>query len=87
MIQNTCQVCGKTIYPEPINSVRVLTDEESYETLAFITVGMWKRNVSVCPSCGKRLIAEIESFFGDGKEYLNLTLGDLQKRLDSLKDD
>jgi len=87
VIQNTCQVCGRAIYPEGPEPVIARVDEHyEGEVPVFITIGKWDRRFVMCSACGRRLILEVESFSKDGKAYEDLSLGDLQKRLDSMKD-
>ena len=86
-VYNTCQVCERTIYvPETAPTVCSLDGPAvQMEVGAFLAIGDWSRSYTICSNCAERLIAELDSFVHDSRAFTQLTLGELQERLDSVK--
>ena len=89
MIQNTCQVCESKVYVKGLTPTCMAADGPPPldETDVYLSVGGWSRNYVICTNCAKRLIAELESFIHDSRAFAQLTLGDLQERMNSVARD
>ena len=87
MINNTCQVCERTIYvPETAPTVCSLDGPVAQmEVGVFLAIGDWSRSYNICSNCAGRLIAELDSFIHDSRAFTQFTLGSLQARMDSVK--
>ena len=86
MITNTCEVCERPIYTEGFVPTTMASGDASpsAEVDVYITVGSWGRSFNTCENCAKRLILEIESFMRDSWAFREMSLGELQDRLDSI---
>lgn len=87
MINNTCQVCGRTIYAEPYAPASGARDAglPSPEAVnVWVNIGDWARTYRFCENCAKRFTLEVESFIHDSRAFRVETLGELQDRLDSI---
>ena len=85
-VYNTCQVCERTIYvPETAPTACSLDGPAvQMEVGAFLAIGDWSRSYTICSNCAARLIAELDSFVHDSRAFTQLTLGELQDRMDSV---
>ena len=89
MIENTCQVCDSVMHVignlQAANSLEVANSRMEVST--YLSVGDWHRSYDICENCAKWLIAELNSFFYDNRTFTNLSLGELQSRMDSVARD
>ena len=87
IVYNTCQVCERTIYVPETAPVSCSLDGPAaqMEVGVFLAIGDWNRSYNTCSNCAARLIAELDSFVHDSRAFTQLTLGELQERLDSVK--
>ena len=88
-VSNTCQACESATYTVGTAPTCCSADgpDTRMEVAAFLTIGDWNRSYTICENCAKRLIAEVESFFNNSRAFSQLSLGELQARMDSAKRD
>jgi len=87
MIENKCQVCESTIFQrgrEIGSACNCEITPPREETDVYFSVGAWSRSYVVCANCAKRLIRELDSFVHDSRAFTQMTLGELQARMDSV---
>ena len=89
MIENTCQVCDSVMHVignlQAANSLEAANSRMEVST--YLSVGDWHRSYDICENCAERLILELDSFVNDSRAFSQLSLGELQSRMDSVARD